>query len=210
MDTRPSCTICGKPLHLDDRLAGRKAHDQCNDSLSSPVTGGNAPAHGELDSESEELLTDNLILLSHEREISVFTGGLTLTSHRVRMKSGRWGSGLFTSIMLEELKSCQLRWSSHPWLLVLAGLAALGGLASSFSGGEGAGAGAAVGIVAAVVFGVIYLLTRRHVLSLASGGAAIVVSVGGNSDALRDFIHNVEEAKNERYLLLAKEYSVSR
>ncbi|HEY6348288.1 MAG TPA: hypothetical protein VI636_02650 [Candidatus Angelobacter sp.] len=56
-----------------------------------------------------------------------------LTSHRVRFETQMTGLKKVTSIMLEELSACEITTMSKPWLLVLAAVVFLAGLASSSS-----------------------------------------------------------------------------
>ncbi|MDZ7268377.1 MAG: hypothetical protein ONB48_11655 [candidate division KSB1 bacterium] len=95
------------------------------------------------------------------------SGGLVLTTHRTRVET----QTQITSIMLEELCSCETRFASHPFLLILAGLFALGGLLKSgIGGGEEA---ITSGFVSALIFVAIYFATRKAVITLASAGARI-------------------------------------
>lgn len=122
---------------------------------------------------------------------------LTLTTHRLRWDSRRWGEAQVTAIMLDELCSCEVTSVSQPILLILAALAAIGGFVIQNI------AAIAIGITLAVVLLVVYLTCRRQAVALRSAGAAITTKTEGMSlqDAI-DLIDEVEAAKNARYLLL--------
>ena len=115
---------------------------------------------------------------------------LVLTTHRLRIHAQKWGAARVTSIMLEELCSCELSYKSFVILLLLAalGLVGLGGTVSPI-----AGTVVALGCVAA------YYLTRRQALVFASPTARIVVVTQGMSiERALEFVDAVEGAKVAR------------
>ncbi|MCK6560408.1 hypothetical protein HUU39_13590 [candidate division KSB1 bacterium] len=137
--------------------------------------------------------------MSDER-ILLRSGGLTLTTHRVRSEAERGGKMQITSIMLEELCSCETRFTSHPFLLILAGLIAVAGLLSSNLVRDSSG------LITALVFAgillAIYFATRKEVISLAS--AAAQINLQRQQTEQQDagqLIDQIEAAKNQRYLL---------
>lgn len=142
-----------------------------------------------------ELLPDEkVLLLSDDNE-------LTLTTHRVRLESQSLGRAQIISIMLEELASCSMTRVSHPIFLILAGVSIVIGavVASNGRGNEGA---LTLGLVAAVVFVILYFANRQQIIALASAGATINVNTQGmNPETVRAFINRAETAKNARYLL---------
>lgn len=112
------------------------------------------------------------------------------------------GSGEIISILLEELASCAMVRASQPVLLILAAIAFVLGIFGSLMGGSyGNNSGAfIIGVIVAVLFVLFYFGSRRQVLSLASAGATIQVSVVGmKMEMVKDFIEQAEEAKNARY-----------
>jgi len=127
--------------------------------------------------------------------LELHDGDFTLTTHRLRHRSERIGGSSIVSIMLEELTSCSLTRRTKPWLLAMAfAMFVLGVLAvgrqDSFWGGA----------IAAVVFVVAYMTTRRTVLAFASSGERVLIDVGSTPiDAVTRIINQVEAAKNARH-----------
>ena len=144
------------------------------------------------------LLPDETIL----RETSGKT--LAITTHRVRHSTQAMGSAVIRSIMLEELASCALFKTSQPLLLVFAGVVVLIGLLGAAVVGDGAG----IFILCLVIAGVLvlaYFLTQQQVIAFASAGTTIRINAGGMKlETAKDFIETAEQAKNARYLLLAR------
>lgn len=135
-----------------------------------------------------------------DEKVLLQSGGLTLTTHRVRSEAERGGKMQITSIMLEELCSCETRFTSHPFLLILAGLLAVAGLLSSNLTRDGS-----VSLTALILAGIlvaIYFATRKEVISLASAAARINLQrrQSGQQEA-KQLIDQIEAAKNQRYLL---------
>ncbi len=56
-----------------------------------------------------------------DEKVLLRSGGLTLTTHRVRSEAERGGKMSITSIMLEELCSCEVRFTSYSLFLKLGG-----------------------------------------------------------------------------------------
>lgn len=134
-------------------------------------------------------------------QILLESGGktLTLTTHRVRYDSQRMGGGEIISIMLDELSSCAMIRRSKPILLILAGAFLLISLYLYNQYQQSLGT---FGFLVVVVLVIMYFVTRRQVIELASAGASIRVNTSGMSIlAVRGFIDTAEAAKNSRYLL---------
>jgi hypothetical protein len=135
-------------------------------------------------------------------------GQLILTSHRVSFEASAAGMAEFTSIMLEELASCQITYTSKPILLVLAVLSVLVGAYFNTSRDS---TPLVVGVIAGALLVAAYFATRTQVISLASAGATIRAGTKGMSmETAKQFIDKAELAKNERYLMLRGSYSGSR
>lgn len=133
-------------------------------------------------------------LMNGERKLlESGNGELTLTTHKVRFDTKQWGVDHVTSIMLEELVSCQIRYASNPTLLIVAGFAVLAAIIAD----------ALAGVVVALILVAIYFFARTQVISLESASATINLKLSGMTiDKAKEFIDQVEAAKNERYLLL--------
>jgi hypothetical protein len=131
---------------------------------------------------------------------------LILTTHRVRAEAEGFGLSRMTSIMLEELCSCAITRLSSPAWLILAAILMIGGAVAALndrhSDYTAAFGAAAVGLLCVLI----YFLTRRQVASLESAGARIVADTSRVGVAnVRQFIEQVEAAKNQRYLLFRLE-----
>lgn len=148
-----------------------------------------------------------------DEKVLLQSGGLTLTTHRVRSEAERGGKMQITSIMLEELCSCEIRFTSNSLLLKLGGLlAALGiviGIMSSdafqhiFDLYDDAYVSWSQAILLlGVILVAIYFATRKEVISLASAAARINLQrrQSGQQEA-KQLIDQIEAAKNQRYLL---------
>jgi len=121
------------------------------------------------------------------------TGEFVLTTHKVRLTARRFGQASVKSIMLEELTGCEIKYVSKPWLLILAGIALVGGLLI------GEGSAPTFGVVVAVVAVVAYFSLRHQAVLLSSPSVKINLSVKGMSlDGAVEMIDKVESAKHER------------
>ena len=132
---------------------------------------------------------------------------LTLTTHRLRFYSKEWGRARLTSIMLDQLCSCELHYKSYVVLLavaMLAGLAMFAGLV----GGQDSQPLAC--LVVALLFVGAYYFTRRQALVFASGAAKIEVATKGMGlDTAIAFIDAVEAAQAEAARRIGKASPVS-
>jgi hypothetical protein len=124
---------------------------------------------------------------------------LVLTTHRVRYdaigKGGGWADRTeLVSMMLEELAACAITRLSYPVLLLLALACLLLALVVEDR--------AIIGVALAIFFVGGFFLSQRQVLLLISaGGGKIQVNTGGMTlQAVRDFVDEVEKAKNQRFL----------
>ena len=121
------------------------------------------------------------------------TKEFVLTTHKVRLTARLFGQADVTSITLDELTSCEVKYISRPWLVILAAVAVISGFL--FQNGEASGAG--IGI--AVILIAIYFATRYQAISLSSPSATINLSVKGMGlDKAIDLIDKVESAKHAR------------
>lgn len=156
---------------------------------------------------------DSNMTMMPDEKVLLQSGGLTLTTHRVRSEAERGGKMQITSIMLEELCSCEIRFTSNSLLLKLGGLlAALGiviGIMSSdafqhiFDLYDDAYVSWSQAILLlGVILVAIYFATRKEVISLASAAARINLQrrQSGQQEA-KQLIDQIEATKNQRYLL---------
>jgi hypothetical protein len=121
---------------------------------------------------------------------------LALTTHRVRYdaigRGGGWADRTeLVSIMLEEVASCAITRTSYPILLLLA----LAGLVLALLADDMA----IIGVALAVLFAGGFFLSQRQVLLIASAGGKIQVNTAGMSlQSVREFVDEIEKAKNQR------------
>ena len=128
---------------------------------------------------------------------------LALTTHRVRLESQAFGSARITSIMLDQVASCSLSRTSQPIFLVIAALSVFVGLGSTAANSDSNLL--PVGVVAGLVFGLIYLAGRKQAIAIASSGETFTARTKGMSvEAVREMIDAVEAAKDARSMLLAE------
>ncbi len=119
-------------------------------------------------------------------------GELVLTTHRVRLDTKSLGKRKITSMLLQELSSCELSHRSYPILLLIAVI----GVVIAVAGGnpDAIGAGAIIAIISLISF----FVTRKQALCLATAGAPIIVETKGmNPDYVKNFIDETEIAKSK-------------
>jgi hypothetical protein len=135
-------------------------------------------------------------LMNEERIVSESDNKeVILTTHRVRHTTNKTGKAQVTSIMLDELDSCEIRSISSPFFLVVAALVFLGGL---FIGDDAI----AYGFVIGLIFVGVYYFTRTQVISLRSSSSVIDFKTAVmNLETAESFIDTVESSKHNRYLL---------
>lgn len=127
---------------------------------------------------------------------------LTLTTHRVVKIEHPYRQ----SVMLEQISSCQIIKKSTPIYLIIAFLSIVVcwslGVLQKEKGGDGAGI-AVFGFVIAVFFIILYLLSRKTIVSISSSSIDISVETNGKNraDAIT-FIEKVEKAINDRILYI--------
>ncbi|NUO78587.1 hypothetical protein HUU05_00800 [candidate division KSB1 bacterium] len=140
-------------------------------------------------------------LLPGEKILDSPVTGLMISTHRVRMETQTSGRAQITSIMLDQLCSCETRYVSRPVLLVIAGISALLGLImQNFLRSQ---PGFMFLLVIAVVLVLIYFNTRYEAVSLASAKGEINVKISvSDVQTVRHLIDQVEAAKNARYFRL--------
>ncbi|HZS08841.1 MAG TPA: hypothetical protein VFD58_28655 [Blastocatellia bacterium] len=147
---------------------------------------------------------NELRLLPNERVIlTADSDSLTLTTHRVRQEIRETGYVAIRSAMLDEICFCEYVRESKPFLLTSALLIAV--LTLIAAGRYPAGTSylvLAAGLSVAGVALVAWLATRRAFLNLATAAGSIPIRVRQMKyEDLEDFISELEQAKNNRFLL---------
>jgi len=146
------------------------------------------------------ITNENSILESNDKEI-------TLTSHRIRQEKKRFGKLEITSIMLEEVCSCEYNRKSKPLFLILGILlVALGfGFTAIYINRFDSAAIGMLSIVIGAVCIFIYWFTIKKALIISSSAAKIYMNTKGmKEDNIKGFIDKLEAAKSER---LSSSYS---
>ncbi len=123
-------------------------------------------------------------------------GRVILTTHRICLENKEWGNSYNQNIMLEHVTSCENRYKSQVWLLILAGLCVVWGLLNaSHRGGSEFGMTVLVGLVLAGV----YWITRKNSVIISSPSTKMYINVTGmGRDRVLDFINKVEQTKHKR------------
>jgi hypothetical protein len=148
----------------------------------------------------EQLMQNENILTESDN------GQITLTTHRLRYDNSVFSKAKIVSIMLENISSIEVDYKSWFLMLILAIIGGAMGVAMSVMGANEQAsdlqtAGFII-LVFAVIFLLIYLFSRRHVVSVASKGGAKIVfftkRIGRGS--VIEFIDKIEKAQNERVM----------
>jgi hypothetical protein len=150
-----------------------------------------------------QLLSDeNLITESDNKEI-------LLTSHRIRYFSKSWGKTKVISMMLENISSIEVHYSSNIIILAAGCIFILAGL---IAGGNDQGDPMILGLIVGSLLILSYFITRKHVVTISSdGGTQINLVTGGmKSEVIIGFIDKIEKAKSERFkTVVSKEKNYS-
>jgi hypothetical protein len=139
-----------------------------------------------------QLFPDEEILVTSNQD------KIVLTSQRVHLNDKEWGRSYQITLFLENISSIENVYKSNPVLLVIAALGLIAGLVTvdrAYEGGL-----AFVGFTVAVIFLLIWLNSRRHVVTISSnGGAKFNFLVERMDEAqVRDFVDKVQAAKAGR------------
>lgn len=153
------------------------------------------------------LLPGEKILLQSEDK------NVVVTSHRARLGMQTTGFSKVTSIMLDEVSTCEVTSTSKPWLLVAALVIFLIGLYAGTSNNPFSRSDPTAmlgGTIIGLFFAIAYFATRQKVISLRSSSGAINLQTQGMSmENAVVFIDTVEAAKNDRYLSAGKATAAS-
>jgi hypothetical protein len=139
-----------------------------------------------------QLLPDEELLITSNQDKVV------LTSQRVYLKDKEWGRSYQIILFLENISSIENVYKSNPVLLVIAALGLIVGLVTvdrAYDGGLWLGAFTVAGI-----FLLLWLNSRRHVVTISSnGGAKLNFLVEGMGEGqVQDFVDKVAAAKAGR------------
>jgi len=115
---------------------------------------------------------------------------VTLTNKRIRYDSAMGGSSKFVSITLDSIASCGLTTKSSLLLIMLGVLAILVAFAQK-------GRVQVLLFFVAAILGIVYLITRRATMCIASkGGQSISIPIRGmKRSSVIEFLEAVEQEK---------------
>jgi hypothetical protein len=122
-----------------------------------------------------------------------------LTTHRIRYNAATSSQAHLVSMMLEKVSSCEVRYHSQPALIVIGTVLALLG-SVGFAGNGDTQMMGALAVTLGIVLILVYISTRRHIVSIASDGGARIgfETKGMKREAVVSFINGIEKAKVER------------
>jgi hypothetical protein len=118
------------------------------------------------------------------------------------------GHSYSITIFLEDISSIEIRYNSHIIFLILAAIVGLFWVYLLFasSGYSSNGSSPTGAFLLALLFALLYWITRRHVISISSdGGKSLNFLVSQmKEDQIQEFTHKVHAAKAERMRELFK------
>jgi hypothetical protein len=116
-----------------------------------------------------------------------------LTTHRVRHKKS--GTSSMITMMLDSVSSIRVRYESQP-ILILLGIGCLVG--AGILSTQTDGTYAVLLLILAIVFILLFLSSRRHVISIASSSASIDFQTKEmKREKVLDFVNNLEQARKD-------------
>lgn len=139
--------------------------------------------------ETSSLFEGEEILLSSDDKT------ITLTNKRLRQNESSTGRAHITSIHLEKISSIEIHYKSWVLILILGILLAIGGSLLLTQGESELSTGA---YILGGIFVLIYFITRRHLITVASGGGAKInmIAKGMKRENVLDFVNRIENAKS--------------
>jgi len=118
---------------------------------------------------------------------------VVLTTHRICYEQKEWGKSQNLNIMLEHITSCENRYTSNIYFLILGVLGLAAGYIQPLLIGIGA------------LFIILYFLSRKNVVYISSPSSTMRINVQGmKREAILAFIDNIEQTKHQRVLALNK------
>lgn len=132
-------------------------------------------------------------LIHGENIISKTNGNLiTLTNRRIRYYDKVFGRANITSILLCSISSIGVKYRSKLIFIILAVISIAGGIIGAMEEQELI----FIGLGGALLFVILYFLSRRHFLSIRSkgGDSIMLLSRGMKKTNLTTFIDQIEEA----------------
>lgn len=142
-----------------------------------------------------KLIEDERNLIESEDKV------VLLTTHRIRYNAEKIGVTYFGSIMLDEVALCTISRKSKPVFMVLGVLTLLFGL-YQMSKGYSINSIIPILVVSAIFF-IIYYVTVKKYLEVASAGSSILMNTSRMSmSKIVEFVDEVESAKHNLHASL--------
>jgi hypothetical protein len=140
------------------------------------------------------------LLPNEERLVSSNQDKVLLTNQRISLSDKEWGRFYHITIFLENISSIENLYQSNPLFAVLSGLSFLIGLMMLGQGRDTNGTPIFGAFIVAVIFLLIWLNSKRQVVTIASlGGTKLNFRVTGMSaDQIGGFIDKVLAAQAAR------------
>lgn len=132
--------------------------------------------------EGEEIITESANKL------------VTLTNYRIRYHNSSLGQAHLVSIMLNKVSSVEVKYKSWWLLLIPSALLLIGGM---LIGAQGNADVMIVGVIAGLLLALIYILSRRHVITIYSDSGSRInfQTKGMHKDKVLEFVNKIEKAK---------------
>jgi len=118
-----------------------------------------------------------------------------LTNKRIWKLESGFGKARTTSIHLQKVSSVEIQYKSWLWALIIGVFFIVAGLLAVLGRSEEI---AVLAVIAGVVLIILYLLSRRHLITVTSdGGTKLnILTKGMSSDDVLDFVNKIEQAKS--------------
>jgi hypothetical protein len=139
-----------------------------------------------------QLLPDEKLLVTSNQD------RIVLTSQRIHLTDKEWGRSYQITLFLENISSIENVYKSNPVLLLIGALGLVVGITTinrEYQAGLAFG-----GFTAAVIFLLLWLNSRRHIVTISSNGGGklnFLVERMGEAE-VQDFIDKVQAAKANR------------
>jgi len=135
--------------------------------------------------EKQEYLPGEELVTESENKL------ITLTNFRLRFYSSNRGSAYIVSLMLNRISSIEVHYRSLWFLLIPSIILIVGGL---LAGAQNQGDIMIAGLVIGLLLALIYILSRKHIVTVSSmGGAKINFETKGmKRETLMNFINKIE------------------
>lgn len=142
---------------------------------------------------------DNKYLLDNERVILQSDDDIvSFTNFRLRYAASEFGKAHIASILLEKISLVEVYYRSKTIYLILALFAIVGVLIAEIN--RASGEFSKAGVVIGVLFIILYLTSRKHVVTILSdgGGKINFHTKGMKQEQVLDFVNKLESSMKQR------------